>query len=413
MRYVTSVRWTLPILLLVLAAGLLVGCSEEAVSPESDQAVASVAGRSAPVANIIEGEVGPGTEYALCMPDNWNGDLIVYAHGFIDVAVPIGLPTECDWEYDRDALLAEGYAIAYSSFSCNGFSVKEGVQQTHQVRGLFIAEYGEPEYTYLMGHSLGGAVGVVLAEKHPGIYDGVLSMSGMIGGSMAQIDYVANVRILFDTWYPGVLPGTVVDIPDITDLYGEVVIPIATAIQTTPDYALAIGQLDQTPVPFSNGEELVQSFAQAIGFNFRGFNDVASRTHGHCPVDNMETVYSCSMGTVPASFLDATNAMVPRYDRTPDADAYLRHYMEPTGELTVPMLTLHHMFDPSVPIFHEDIYEALVAASGHSDNFVRRTVFNPHYGHCSYGDVDTNVATVTAAFLDLVNWVEYGVKPTP
>jgi hypothetical protein len=29
----------------------------------------------------------------------------------------------------------------------------------------------------------------------------------MVGGSQAQIDYVANVRVLFDALYPGALPG--------------------------------------------------------------------------------------------------------------------------------------------------------------------------------------------------------------
>src|SRR5438046_10509766 len=29
-----------------------------------------------------------GAQYALFLPDNWNGDLVVYVHGFIDPAAP-------------------------------------------------------------------------------------------------------------------------------------------------------------------------------------------------------------------------------------------------------------------------------------------------------------------------------------
>jgi hypothetical protein len=132
---------------------------------------------------VTEGETGVGAKYQITMPDNWNGDLVVYAHGFVDSALPIVLSTNDDIVVLQDMLTDSGYAVTYSSYSENGFAVREGVLDTHALNHQFIQRYGQPEKTFLVGHSLGGAVCVSLAESHPRKYDGVLTVAGMIGGS--------------------------------------------------------------------------------------------------------------------------------------------------------------------------------------------------------------------------------------
>jgi hypothetical protein len=107
-----------------------------------------------------------------------------------------------------------------------------------------------------------------LAEQYPQQYDGVLTVAGMIGGSQAEIDYMANVRILWEFFYPDVLPGDINEVPDGVDVYNEIVIPIVTAITIDPFSAGAIALIDQTPVPweYGNGTELVESYATALGY---------------------------------------------------------------------------------------------------------------------------------------------------
>jgi hypothetical protein len=48
-------------------------------------------GSSALAIQIVEGGTETEAKYLLAMPDEWNGDLVVYAHGFIDHAKPIVL----------------------------------------------------------------------------------------------------------------------------------------------------------------------------------------------------------------------------------------------------------------------------------------------------------------------------------
>src|SRR6266704_1134201 len=171
---------------------------------------------SGPWARVVEGETGPGSLYALYIPENWNGEAIYYAHGIRPPVpyAPISLDDQDNFFAVRDALGSLGYAFAYSSFSENGLAVKDGAQRTHQLRGLLASElHQEPQRNYLAGYSLGALVALDLAERFPTEYDGALTMCGMVGGTPRELQYVGDVRALFDAYYPGVLPGNVISVP--------------------------------------------------------------------------------------------------------------------------------------------------------------------------------------------------------
>src|SRR4051812_35721186 len=171
---------------------------------------------SAPWARVVEGETGPGALYALYIPQNWNGEAIYYAHGIRPPVpyAPISLDDQDNFFEVRDALGALGYAFAYSSYSENGLAVKDGAQRTHQLRGLLASELSaQPRRNYLVGYSLGGLVALELGERFPRQYDGVLPRCGMGGGTPRELQYVGDVRALFDFYYPGVLPGDVISVP--------------------------------------------------------------------------------------------------------------------------------------------------------------------------------------------------------
>ena len=70
------------------------------------------------------------------------------------------------------------------------------------------------------------------------------------------------------------------------------------------------------------------------------------------------------------------------------------------------MLMLSNSRDPVAPGFNREAYAAAVAASGRADLLVRREI--PRYGHCDFTPVE-----IGTAFMNLVAWVEFGVKPLP
>ena len=89
----------------------------------------------------------------------------------------------------------------------------EGARQSHQLIGLFTDHFSEPNCTLLLGVSLGGIIGLELTEKYGKQIDGSLLVSGVTGGSRAEISYIGDVRVLWDYFYPGTIPGSLFEVP--------------------------------------------------------------------------------------------------------------------------------------------------------------------------------------------------------
>jgi pimeloyl-ACP methyl ester carboxylesterase len=355
---------------------------------------------------IVDGKTGPGSLYRLSKPANWNGRLIVYTHGYVGPTLPVVLPS--DGESFRQAFNAAGFAFAYSSYSENGYAIKDGIQRTHQLKGLFRAQFGVPAKTYIMGASLGGIIATALAEKYPGDYAGAMPMCGLIGGSQAQLDYIANTRIVFDALFPDLLPGDALGVPDNVNFATQVGPQLGFYFATTPSAGprlAALASFDQTPIAYNDAGELGLSVIQALGFQFVGIGDILDRTNGNSPIDNAETVYSSPVGAF-APFVGLVNATAQRVTTTPSARNYVNRYYTPTGNLTVPVLTLHTTRDPIVPFFHEALYAETVAGKGKSDLLVQRSF--ERFGHCTFAPQE-----VAQGMQQLVAWAEFGLKPTP
>ena len=354
--------------------------------------------------DVVNGSTGPGSVYRLVRPSNWNGILVVYAHGYVSKDVPVAITP--DDELVISLLAPRGFAVAVSSFDENGWVIKDGTERTHQLLGLFNSKFGSPARVYVGGASMGGLIAIRLIETWPEQFAGVLPACAAAGGSTRQYDYFLNVRVLFDLFYPGVLPGTAVDVPPGIDVIQDIVNPATAAMMAAPAGAAAIASIVQTPVPFASPAELVQSIVTALG-GAAGYPEILSLTHGHSYFDNTATQYT---GALPAATLAFINANVSRFSGAPDAENTMDHNYTPTGDLQVPALTLSTFRDPVVPGFHRTIYGQTVAAMGNGDRLVQRTVPGTAggYGHCTFTPQE-----LTQAFFDLILWGELGLKPMP
>jgi pimeloyl-ACP methyl ester carboxylesterase len=389
-----------------------------------------------PWARVVEGETGPGSLYALYIPAQWNGNAVYYAHGIRPPLDDITLDgnNQDNFLEVRDALGALGYAFAYSSFSENGLAVKDGAQRTHQLRGLLNSELdAPPQRNYLAGYSLGALSALELGEKFPGQYDGVLAMCGMIGGTPLELQYVGDVRALFDAYFPGALPGSPISIPTPMTLaqIQAVVISAITPKPTDPFATVklfAIASTAQTPLAFEpnwtprvpgTGIEtsvafanMVQSLVVGLYYQNIGTPDVLGRTHGHSPYANRNTTYTMGTPAVPSptliplvqGLIAGSNTAVMRYDITPDAQNYLESNYVPTDSLRIPVVSVHNSWDYLVPFFHEPAFAKIAADAGASSMLLQRTVQN--YGHCNF-----QTSVVVSSFQTLANWVTTGVKP--
>jgi pimeloyl-ACP methyl ester carboxylesterase len=146
-------------------------------------AVVAALGLAVPAATAapttLTGELN-GAPYTIVVPDNWNGALVVHAHGYRDLA---DHPGEVD---DRSApatpspalepvLLAQGYALAGSAYKTNGWAVQDGIADTRALVSHFRGAVGTPSRTLLWGFSMGSLVTLALAEQTAGHFDGYLA----------------------------------------------------------------------------------------------------------------------------------------------------------------------------------------------------------------------------------------------
>ena len=396
--------------LLSLSLFLMTGCAKQSpLAPQPSLSARAATAAAAPNsiaktagAATVLGDIGPGAHYALFRPADWNGSLVLYIHGYVEPDAAVALPDDPALLALRSFLLAQGFAVAYSSFSQNGLAVEDGALWSAQVCRIFASKLGSPRRTFLVGPSMGGLIAVMMAEKHPELYTAALPMSGIVGGTRKTVDYHANVRVLFDAFYPGVLPGSLLELPSGLDVNRDIVLPAVAAMQANPQGALAMSQIVQTPIPFSNGAELLGSIAQSLVFQALELEDLLDRTHGHSFFENRATVYT---GALPPELLADLNARVARYGRAPDADAFLERGYEPSGRLSIPVLTLHAALDPVAPVFLESAYHDRVASAGRLGFLAQRQVVS--YGHYMFPP-----SVIEAAFEDLVHWVDTGSKPS-
>lgn len=423
----------LPFAFLLFAA--TVGCDGDFTAPRSEPppGVAVTASlTSVPGVSEIVGESERGSTYVLLRPAAWNGDLVVWAHGYVQPFQPVQLPPD-DFENlgaVRDHALQAGYGFAYASYSHNGYAVKDGAQHTHELRGLFADAFGGAERTYMVGTSMGGLIVELLSERHPAQYDGVLGVCPLLDGPY-NADYVAHFRVLFDWFFqdasgasplPGslytmpsgyyMIPPTPPALPEGSPAYQAVFGAVASSPEAL-EKAATLASVEQIDLQLSQespevyAQELVASFLQVLGYQINGANVIDELTHGHGFFGNTDVFYSSPLLSDDLEYLlNHATLGVQRFLAEPPAVEYLRHWWQPTGDLSAPFLTLHTTRDPIVPFRTEELFRQKVETAGAGDLLVQRSI--TRFGHCTF-----EPGEVIEAFDDLTQWVEEGVEPSP
>lgn len=331
------------------------------------------------------------------IPNNWNGDLVMYAHGYRGEGKVLTVSNPLTRAY----LIQHGYAWAASSYSQNSYAPDVGVTDTLALRAYFSREFGRPRRTFLEGTSMGGHVVVASLEQYPGVYDGALAECGVMM-QIQEIDYLLAA-------------GTVADY-----LSGADALPVASAdayaALVRDVYLPAFGGLENTT---QRGRQFESVMKHLTG---------GSRPWRHQGMVNFNAFERGALTTAPLASLTALartnsefrfhidpglgltdeelNAGVkrivadPRF-RNPGTDPT---FALPTGRIAVPLMSYHTTGDNFVPLLHQINYRRLVDAADRGHLLVQRTVRAPN--HCQFDPLDA-----AEGFADLAAWVETGSRP--
>jgi alpha-beta hydrolase superfamily lysophospholipase len=117
-----------------------------------------------------------GAQFVVRFPDSWNGMLAITCRGFSPGPVVDARPTITGPRASN--LLSKGFALAASTYGANGYCVKKGMNATYQLTRYLVDTYHITGKVFLTGFSMGGNIALLLGEKYPDVYSGVLDMYG-------------------------------------------------------------------------------------------------------------------------------------------------------------------------------------------------------------------------------------------
>jgi pimeloyl-ACP methyl ester carboxylesterase len=342
----------------------------------------------APSANVPPGCVQPdqslphGALWFYCLPLFGGEDLIIFAHGYVAFNEPIDFyHLEVGGANLSTIARSFGYAFATTSYRQNGLAVLEGVEDIGELIAAF-KTVRTPRRIYLLGASEGGLIATLLAEQSPPRISGALAMCGPIGDFKRQVEYFGDFRVLFDYFYPGILPASPISIPNqliadwqkgITSTYQ---LSVTNALNTHPISATQLISTTRAAIdPANRAATTVSTTLDVLWYNVFATNDATAKLGGN-PYNNLSPRRTYT-GSANDQLL---NAGVQRFSASPTALANLAAY-QTSGSPRVPLVTLHTTGDDVIPYWHANLYRAKVLPQW---RFNLEQIRVQRYGHCQF-----------------------------
>jgi pimeloyl-ACP methyl ester carboxylesterase len=409
-----------------------------------------------------------GAYGVIIIPENWNGGLFIYAHGysaderllvpFPQDVTPGNFTTTLPLLFQASVLpaLVGKYAVATTTFRSVGWYIGDAVKDVENLRRYFVKKHGKPKFTYIWGHSAGGMVTQAVIEYFPRTYDGAMPMCGVGAGARRNFDGAFDLRVLYEYLCHGVpaaqfgcrvcsdgksrclidadcpaggtcgaleAPAPLADglTAECTDFLlshpekfsesptspgGDFVSPPVTACFGD----LSDGGAPPTPEQAARRSEFVRASQLPESFIV---TDMFFATIGMGEVVHRRTGGKHPWGNEGVTYASpsttpeeqaAFNAAVYRAKEDASAVRFMRRTYEPRGRTASKVITIHALDDGLVIPENEDKYREAFEAAGTSDDLVQ--LFTSTGGHCGF------ITELFPAIPALTGWVEGGTKPS-
>jgi pimeloyl-ACP methyl ester carboxylesterase len=351
-----------------------------------------------PGAKTFAGKYDGGL-YRIEIPTKWNGELVLFAHGFVTNTGPNGSMLRVGIHRFREHLVEQGFAWAASSYRCNGYVPGQGLVDTMALLDLFKQSNDgrAPQRTFLTGESMGGHVTLLGMQEFPTAFAGGLAMCpagpelfDYYAAMSAAAEVVTGVQFHADTLQQ--------DTAKMVELLGK-----------PPEYTEKGRQLASIQIQVSGGprpfaaEGLASRFLANMATSPAAL--VGSTTPSNRAVDTAHITYAIDGGL--GLTAEVINARARRKAGNPEVRGANGPYEEVVpfdGKIERPLITMHGTGDLYVPIFLEQSLKRAVAAAGNDRLLVQRIY---RIGaHCNFSQPE-----MIKAFDDLTTWVRTGKKP--
>ncbi len=363
-----------------------------------------------------------GANFLFEVPANWNGTLLLYSHGYRFTGEPL-TPQDSSDSVTGGALLQQGFALAGSSYSQDGWALQQAFHDQFALLDFFNKTCGSPMRTVPWGDSLGGIITAGLVQLQPWRFAGAMPLCGVLSGGIGTWNQALDSTQAFNL----LLAGGKLTVVHITDPNGgfNAAEAAINAAQATPQgqariaLSSALGDLPGwftpgSPEPAKTDfveQEKMQFLWQSktdLPFAFLGRQELEMRAGGN-PSWNIGVNYreqlrkSVDRSEVEALYkraglslekdLDTLND-AQRFTPDPKAVQYLNKFITFNGDLDIPVLTMHTTGDGLVVNPNEQIYAQSVRQN--DDSSLLRQVFVHRAGHCAMTPAErlTSIATL-------------------
>ena len=389
-------------------------------------AMASIAGTPAVPETDRWVGVNKGASYAIEVPKNWNGMLVMYAHGYAGTGANLtaGPPAI------RRHLISQGYAWAASSYSKNYYDVRAGVEDTNALALAFndIAKANgrtlvAPSKTYIIGVSMGGHITAAAVDeeniataKNKFRYNGAVPMCGVLGDT-ELFDYFTAYQLAAQK--EAGIPATSWPVTNWADIQPQVLSKLfssfpPTFTQTVPATPTAQGQQLKIIVQNLTGGArplfdvgYAGPYQNTVWGTFGSDGTITGILNDRV-VSSVNTVYQLdnnpAVSAAEQAYTDSMLKVTPVTDANRLRGDGLRWVPKTNAIISVPVVTIHTLGDLYVPFSMEQIYKRRADKQGTSGLLVQRAIRG--VAHC-----DFTFNEQAAAFDAMVNWEQKGVKP--
>lgn len=382
-----------------------------------------------------------GAAYKILVPDNWNGELLMYAHGYgyterldmskwYDYSYADAAPDTYvgpDGKHMDDILLERGYALAGTAFRGSGYQFKDGMHDLISLAGLFNGLVGKPSRTILIGYSMGGLMALKSAESVP-IYDGLIAACAISSGASKSTELFGAFAMGYDMlfgWPPAGWTfdwGKWYDVRNDIDFNTEVLpVLLAQLDPASPNYLENIGKFEFLRVllgyPLPGFYDIPLPWVATTMFFTTEVRGIIETQAKGPVVQNADHVYQLS--DPDRAYLKAIGYADPLIDfllyemnaRTAaTAGNPQRHYGEkyadPTGDFRRPVVSIHSIYDGIAPVAGESLLRDVVTAA-HKEEMVVQAFTDGVY-HCGFSP-DQLLSAIDA----MEHWLDEGNKPGP
>jgi pimeloyl-ACP methyl ester carboxylesterase len=360
-----------------------------------------------------------GAGYRVEVPKNWNGMLVLYAHGYGGTGNTL---SRLDNPSIREHLIRQGYAWAASSYSKNYYDVRAAIEDTNALAQAFrdiAAKNGRtlaaPVKTYIVGHSLGGHVAAAAVDaetletaSHKVRYDGAVPMCGPLG-DIELYNYFFASQIAAQQLAGK--PVTRWPVADWATLQPQVQSALFVTFpgQTTPlgeQYKTVIREMTGGERPMFD-EGFAGSMNATVWATF-GRDGTVNGIFNREGNDTTGVVYQFENDPALTDAEAAFNRTAYRLHADPQANRTrrdgLRWFPKTNARISVPVVTIHTLGDLYVPFGMEQIYRRRAVALGTDRWLVQRAIRG--ISHC-----DFTLDEQTQAFDAMTAWEQQGIRP--